>query len=260
MGSAAYAETVARWQTAGLPDNAAFRTTPAPVSSDLFVPCVIRQTAPSTLTFGIGGKVTISPAPEFRYGGIDVYADGRILVAGACRHLNATSGCNATFGAGKFLLMRLTAAGALDISFAAGGINYFALGATAITHIPPTSPCCRTASKVLFTASCAVGAAGDPNPNGAVFCFARFEGEPSPPVLCTLDLDGDGQVLATTDALLHLRIALGVPTPQKRQASPFRPAQHATTGALSTPTCVRYARQHHRIARWILTATASIPR
>ncbi len=184
--------------------------------------CAVRYQANGALdtTFGIGGKVTISPAPEFRYGGIDVYADGRILVAGACRHLNATSGCNATFGAGKFLLMRLTAAGALDISFAAGGINYFALGRYS-NYAYPANVTLLPDGKVLFTASCAVGAVGDPNPNGAVFCFARFEGEPSPPVLCTLDLDGDGQVLATTDALLHLRIALGVPDTAKTTGITF---------------------------------------
>ena len=146
-----------------------------------------------------------------------------------------------------------------DISFAAGGINRLRLGRYSnyaypanVTLLPDGGYCsphrAPSALRVIPIRMEPCSASHASKVNRRHRCFAR------------LDLDGDGVGLATTDALLHLRIALGVPDTAKRQASPFRPAQHATTGALSTPTCVRYARQHHRIARWILTATASIPR
>lgn len=42
------------------------------------------------------------------------------------------------------------------------------------------------------------------------FCIARFEGGPFGARACSLDLDGDGKVLATTDMLIATRVALGV--------------------------------------------------
>jgi uncharacterized delta-60 repeat protein len=42
------------------------------------------------------------------------------------------------------------------------------------------------------------------------FCAARFEGGAMGYRACSLDIDGDGKVLATTDSLIHARIALGL--------------------------------------------------
>ena len=42
------------------------------------------------------------------------------------------------------------------------------------------------------------------------FCIARYDGGPFDAKNCSLDIDGDGSVLATTDSLIHARIALGV--------------------------------------------------
>lgn len=173
--------------------------------------CAARYLANGTLdsTFGTGGTVTISPAPEYYFGGLDVYPDGRMLVSGACRDLTAgATACAPSLGGGQFVLMRLTAGGALDTSFSGDGKNYFSLGRYS-NYQYPSNVTLLPDGKALFTATCAIGAQGDPNPNGAVFCFARFEGEPFPQ--CQLDLDGDGRVLLGTDALVHLRIALGVP-------------------------------------------------
>jgi len=173
--------------------------------------CAVRYLADGSLdsSFGNGGKVTVSPAPEYAFGSLDVYPDGRLLVSGACRDLTAgATHCAPAVGAGQFVLMRLTAAGALDTSFSGDGKNYFQLGRYS-NYRYPSNVTLLPDGKILFTGSCAVGAQGDPNPNGAVFCFARFEGEPLSP--CLLDLDGDGRILLATDALLHMRIALGVP-------------------------------------------------
>ena len=48
--------------------------------------------------------------------------------------------------------------------------------------------------------------------NGAVdaFCALRYDGGPFGYQNCKQDIDGDGVFLATTDALINMRIALGV--------------------------------------------------
>lgn len=42
------------------------------------------------------------------------------------------------------------------------------------------------------------------------FCLARFEGGPFDAKNCSMDIDGDGKVLATTDMLIGTRVALGL--------------------------------------------------
>jgi hypothetical protein len=56
--------------------------------------------------------------------------------------------------------------------------------------------------KIVIVAGCSNGANGDD------FCVQRYDGYPTPP--CRLDIDGDGLVLATTDSLVHARIAIGL--------------------------------------------------
>lgn len=46
--------------------------------------------------------------------------------------------------------------------------------------------------------------------NGDQFCLARYDGGPHSFTQCSLDLDGDGRVLATTDTLISTRVALGL--------------------------------------------------
>ena len=41
-------------------------------------------------------------------------------------------------------------------------------------------------------------------------CLARYEGGPFDARNCSLDTDGDGRVLATTDMLIGTRVALGI--------------------------------------------------
>ena len=42
------------------------------------------------------------------------------------------------------------------------------------------------------------------------FCLARYEGGPFDAKNCSLGIDGDGRVLATTDMLIGTRVALGI--------------------------------------------------
>jgi hypothetical protein len=42
------------------------------------------------------------------------------------------------------------------------------------------------------------------------FCLARYEGGPFDARNCSLDIDGDGRVLASVDGLVATRVMLGV--------------------------------------------------
>ncbi len=174
--------------------------------------CAVRYLPDGTVdsTFGNNGRVMLNVAPEFLLGGVDLYPDGRLLVSGACRdRRDGATTCAPSWGWGQFVLLRLTANGALDPSFASAGKRVFSLGHYS-NYRYPSDVMLLPDGKILFSGSCAVGNTGDANPNGSVFCFARFQGEALPPV-CLLDLDGSGQSALTTDALLHLRYALAVP-------------------------------------------------
>ena len=58
-----------------------------------------------------------------------------------------------------------------------------------------------------------VAGACNPSPSDASslsLCLARYQGGPNEARICTLDIDGDNRVLATTDALIYTRISLGM--------------------------------------------------
>lgn len=57
--------------------------------------------------------------------------------------------------------------------------------------------------KLLLAGYCRSGAFDE-------FCVARYHGGPFAAPACSLDIDGDNQVLATTDSLIHARIALRI--------------------------------------------------
>ena len=50
--------------------------------------------------------------------------------------------------------------------------------------------------KILLAGACANGSKEE-------FCAVRYDGRPFSYQNCQLDLDGDGQILATTDALIR---------------------------------------------------------
>lgn len=62
--------------------------------------------------------------------------------------------------------------------------------------------------KIVSVGTCNMNTAASPNYK---FCAARYHGGPGPaPAGCSMDIDGDGATLATTDSLIHARIALGM--------------------------------------------------
>ena len=155
--------------------------------------CAFRLTAGGVAdtTFGSGGLVATSAFYIFR-GSFDaaLQPDGKILIGGYARPNNTDA-----FGAA-----RLNSDGSFDTSFSATG--------TVTTTVSGSNDrgqaiALQPDGKILLAGSCNVAPNGD-------FCMLRFEGGPLSYQACSLDIDGDGQVLATTDSLIHARIALGI--------------------------------------------------
>ena len=116
-----------------------------------------------------------------------------MLLAGYCYN-----GTNYDFCAARFL-----PDSTLDTSWNGTGKVITAIGsgadsATAMTLQPD--------GKVLIAGQCHNGSNSD-------FCVARYDGGPFGYRNCSLDIDGDGLVLATTDMLIGTRIALGITGP-----------------------------------------------
>ena len=57
--------------------------------------------------------------------------------------------------------------------------------------------------KIVVAGECSNGSNND-------FCLARYEGGPFDSRNCSMDIDGDNRVLATTDMLIGARVALGL--------------------------------------------------
>lgn len=119
--------------------------------------------------------------------------DGKALLAGAC-----LSGAN-----NNYCALRFNANGTLDLSWNGTGKVMTAIGnsyslATAVTLQPD--------GKALLSGRCNNGSNYD-------FCTLRYDGGPFAYQNCKLDIDGDGLVLATTDALINMRVALGLTGP-----------------------------------------------
>lgn len=123
---------------------------------------------------------------------ITLQPDGKIVVAGGC-----SNGSNFDFCLARFLPI-----GSPDLSFHSTGIAITPIGTgDAIALAVALQP----DGKIVVAGNCFYGSDD--------FCLARYEGGPFDARNCSLDIDGDNQVLATTDALIHTRIALGMTGP-----------------------------------------------
>lgn len=121
---------------------------------------------------------------------IALQPDGKVLLAGTCLMSN-----------NELCALRYHASGTVDTSWNGSG--------KASTSIGPgsdvgTAMALQSDGKVLLAGFCRVT-----GPLSYDFCALRYDGGPFP-AACSLDIDGDSQVLATTDALIHARIALGI--------------------------------------------------
>jgi uncharacterized delta-60 repeat protein len=142
----------------------------------------------------VDGTTDLSFNPDMRsdactFGrAIALQVDGKIALAGAQ-------------GIDEFCLALYNSDGSLDIGFSGDG------------------RVATTVSGVSFARSIAVQADGyvvlsglcsDSNQPPYRFCAARYEGGARGYRECSLDVDGDGQITATVDSLIHARLALGI--------------------------------------------------
>jgi uncharacterized delta-60 repeat protein len=124
--------------------------------------------------------------------GIAVQPDGKLLLVKYCSPSGSRQVC----------IGRMNSDGSPDTSFGTSGrTNFFIAGATT-----PYAIALQPDGKIVVAGTCS-------GVNGSDFCLARLEGGPFGYRQCSLDIDGDGQVQATTDTLIATRIALGVTGP-----------------------------------------------
>ena len=177
--------------------------------------CVARYMPDGTLdtSWNITGKVItpIGSSDDFAYA-MTLQPDGKVLVAGGC-----FNGTNDDFCAARYLPN-----GTLDTSWNVTGKVITPIGsgndsANAMTLQPD--------GKVLLAGVCL----GGTNPD---FCVARYDGGPFGYQNCKPDIDGDGSFLATTDALINMRIALGITGPAVVNGITFPPTATRNTWPL----------------------------
>jgi uncharacterized delta-60 repeat protein len=125
-------------------------------------------------------------------------ADGKIVVVGGC-YVAAEQRT-------KLCLARINQYGVLDPSFD-GGVN----GNGQFIFAPSGGNSLGTAVTLeedggIIVASTCTASSGANND----FCVNRFQGDAYTGARCTMDIDGDGAILATTDGLLFSRAAMGL--------------------------------------------------
>jgi uncharacterized delta-60 repeat protein len=127
--------------------------------------------------------------------GIALQPDGKIVLAGYC-----FNGSNS-----DFCVARLNPDGALDRRFdgPSGTGNGQFLLPIGPSNDQATAVALQPDGKIVLTGGCSNGVDFD-------FCVARLNGGSFGANECSPDYDGDGKVLATTDALMLTRIALGI--------------------------------------------------
>ncbi len=157
--------------------------------------CAIRLNANGSLdtSFDGDGKVIVSfGAFSDAYArGVATQPDGKIVLGGSCS------------GAGyDFCVARLNDDGSLDQSFSGDGLQTAPVDPfTGNDNV--TGLALQSDGKILLTGYCGSGVAND-------FCFARFQGDANGERSCSMDIDGDGVVLPTTDLLIATRVARGM--------------------------------------------------
>ena len=161
--------------------------------------CLLRYLSNGTLDVGFGsGGTLVTPVDTGNdYAtAMTLQPDGKLILAGHCE----------VGGQFDFCAVRYTASAVLDTTFGTGGKLFTAIsnGATpATSNDILAAMALQPDGKLLLAGYCRSGSFNK-------FCVARYDGGPFTAPACSLDIDGDTQVLATTDSLIHARIALGI--------------------------------------------------
>lgn len=158
--------------------------------------CAARYLANGTLDTSWNGTGTVTKpigSSSDNATAMTLQSDGKVLLAGYC-----SNGTNFDFCAARFL-----PDGTLDTTWNGTGTVITPIGSSADLTVAMTL---QPDGKVLVAGFCSNGANND-------FCVVRYDGGPFGYQNCKPDLDGDGSFLATTDALINMRIALGITGP-----------------------------------------------
>jgi uncharacterized delta-60 repeat protein len=168
-------------------DNAPFSNTPPQ-----FCAARLKSNGDLDPTFATGGKLVTSDA-DFTYRGfVTLQSDGNLLAAGTCKPSS---------GEDRFCAVRFHSDGTLDTSFALGKASVDV--APGMVSQLVEAMALQVDGKVVVVGTCRAIIS-------TAFCLMRLDGGPFGAQHCTLDIDGDNKVLATTDALIHTRIARGI--------------------------------------------------
>lgn len=177
--------------------------------------CAARYRSDGTLDTGFGSAGTLIATLGVGGGilsALALQADGRIIFAGYC-----SNGTN-----NDFCAQRHNADGSLDASFGTAGKLLTPIGSGGDTV---SAIAVQPDGKIVLAGSCAGTLNND-------FCAARYDGGPFGYKTCSLDIDGDNRVLATTDSLIHTRIALGITGPAVINGISFPPTATRNTWPL----------------------------
>jgi len=131
------------------------------------------------------------------YDGADallLQTDGKLVLMGRCN-------ADPAQGTGVFCLLRLSTDGSLDATFGSGG--QATVAAVANQRDISVAALLQPDGDMVAAGNCFRGAPEQ-------FCLARFKGGPVPVPTCTLNIDANPVVDATTDGLLVTRYLLGL--------------------------------------------------
>jgi uncharacterized delta-60 repeat protein len=161
-------------------------------ASNAYYFCALRYRVDGTLdpTFGTAGIVKTTFSGDAQASALLLQPDGKIVMTGTCLVASEYDFCAA----------RHTSEGVLDVTFNTTGKVITAIGSGGDTA---TAASQQRDGKLVVAGSCSGVSDVD-------FCAARYDGGPFGYQTCSLDIDGDGRILATTDSLIHARLALGI--------------------------------------------------
>jgi uncharacterized delta-60 repeat protein len=155
--------------------------------------CALRYRADGTLDTswsGDGKLMAFIGGDDNIVRAIALQPDGKVLLAGDCH-----SGSNVDFCAARH-----HADGTRDANFGTNGNVTTAIG-SGVDQVGGIA--LQPDGKVLLAGACA-------NASSASFCALRYDGGPFGYKACSLDIDGDGSLLATVDGLISTRVMLGM--------------------------------------------------
>ena len=186
--------------------------------------CAARLTASGMPdpSFGINGAVvlTTTTGELERATAVAVQWDGKIVLSGSCTNDQVP----------QFCVKRLYDNGTRDTSFNGNGTVRTGISAYNVaTRDDGKAMTLQPDGKILVVGSCYDGSNAN---NPAVFCAARYDAGPFAARVCSMDIDGDGRFLATTDGLIFNRVGLGITGNAVVAGVTFAPGATRTTWPL----------------------------